>query len=110
MQVHQTAPRDGAPEFLGERRVECAEHLRRQLDVPYADRSAAQIEGRGDERLVHRQSHGTITANARLVAERLRQRLAEADADVLDGMMGIDVEVAVGLDVEVDEAMAREQI
>src|SRR5206468_3450542 len=51
-----------------------------------------------------------IAADAGLVAERLTQRLAEADADVLDGVMGVHVQVALGLDVEIDEAVARQQV
>jgi hypothetical protein len=33
------------------------------------------------------------------------QRLAEGDADILDGVVGVDVQVAVGLNFEVDQAV-----
>ena len=39
-----------------------------------------------------------VAADAGLVAQRLLQRLAEADADVFDRVVLIDVEVALGLD------------
>ena len=45
-----------------------------------------------------------------LRAERLRERLAERDADVLDGVVLIDVEVAVGLQLQVEGAVPREQL
>ena len=38
------------------------------------------------------------------------RRLAEADADVLDGVVGVDVQVALGLDGEVDQAVPGEQV
>jgi hypothetical protein len=37
----------------------------------------------------------------------LAKRLAERDADVLDGVVGVDVQVALRLDVEVEHAVAR---
>ena len=39
----------------------------------------------------------------------LDQRLTEANADVLDGVMRIDVEVAAGLDVEVEQGVLGQQ-
>ena len=47
-----------------------------------------------------------IATHRALVAERLVDRHAERDADVLDGMMGVDGEIAIGLDVEIDDAVA----
>ena len=46
-------------------------------------------------------------AHAGLVADRLGERLAERDADVLDGVVRVDVQVALGLDLEVEHAVAR---
>jgi hypothetical protein len=43
-----------------------------------------------------------ITGDALHVAERLLHRLAERDADVLSGMVVVDVQVALGIDREID--------
>jgi hypothetical protein len=43
-------------------------------------------------------------------AERLRHRLAERDAEILDGVMLIDVEIAARVDRQVERAVAREQL
>src|SRR5205814_10599456 len=48
--------------------------------------------------------------DAAAVAERVRHRLARRDAEILDGMMLIDVEVAGGLDLEIEPAVARHQL
>jgi hypothetical protein len=48
----------------------------------------------------------TITAQPLLAAERAPQRLAERDADILDRVMGVDVEVAAGFDLQVDQPVA----
>ena len=44
------------------------------------------------------------------VAERLLHRLAERDADILGGVVVVDVQVALGLDREVDARMTRQQV
>ena len=45
----------------------------------------------------------------RRVAERLRHGLAERDAEILDGVMLIDVEIAVRVDLQVERAVPRER-
>jgi hypothetical protein len=49
-----------------------------------------------------------VAHDAALVAERLVERLAQGDADVLDRVVMIDVHVALGLDHQVDQAVARD--
>ena len=51
-----------------------------------------------------------ITGDALHVAERLFQRLPDRDADVFGGVVVIDVQVALGLDREVDARMARQKL
>ena len=45
-----------------------------------------------------------------LLAQRLVKGPAERDTHVLDGVMGVDLEVAVGRDVEVHQAVARDLV
>ena len=46
----------------------------------------------------------------RLLPSAVEHRLAERDADVFDGVVLIDVEVARGLHLQVEAAVARDQI
>src|SRR5262245_31619813 len=105
MEVQRPGVREGAPELFAEFRVEVAEHDVRYVRVPDEARAAAQVHRGGDERLVHRQRAMSVAADAGLVAERIFERLPEADAYVLDGVMGVDVKVAVGLHGEVEQAV-----
>ena len=70
--------------------------------------TAGQVEGHVDERLVQRERDRREPAHAGLVAQRLPQALAQGDADVLDGVVGVDVEVARGRQVQVEPAVAAE--
>src|SRR6185369_6714137 len=48
-----------------------------------------------------------VAAHARLVADRLGERLAERNADVFHRVVRIDVQVALGGNVEIYHAVAR---
>jgi len=51
-----------------------------------------------------------VAADSRLVAERLADRLPEADARVLDRVVLVDLEVAGGLHGQVDRPVPGEQL
>jgi hypothetical protein len=60
--------------------------------------AAGHVDHGLDERLVERHGRVAEARDAGLVAERLGDRLAEDDRDVLDGVVGVDVDVAARLD------------
>ena len=76
----------------------------------HEERSAGDVDRDAGQRLVHRQQAVGPAGDAALVAERLAQGLAERDADVLDGVVIVDVQVALGANVHVDQRMARQLI
>ena len=73
----------------------------------YRPGPAGEIDHHARQRLVERHVGMAVAAHAGLVADRLGDRLAERDADVLDRVVRVDVQVALGLDLEVDHAVAR---
>ena len=64
---------------------------------------AGHVDDGLHQRLVQRHRGVAEPADAGLVAERLAERLAEHDRGVLDGVVGVDVHVAVGLHGQVDQ-------
>ena len=48
----------------------------------------------------------SVAGDSLLVADRLAERLAQGDADILDRVVIVDMQVAFRLDVEVDQAVA----
>ena len=71
-----------------------------------AIRAAGKIERGGGEAIVHRHEEISGAQDAALRAERLFHRFAERDADVLDGVVLIDVEIAARREVEIERAVA----
>ena len=71
---------------------------------------AGKVDGGRRQRLFHRQREVAIAADAGFVAEGLLHRLAQADADVLDRVVLIDVQIALGLDRQIESPVPREQL
>ena len=71
---------------------------------------AGDVDDGLHQRLVERHGGVAEAADADLVAERLAQRLAEHDRGVLDGVVGVDVGVALGLDGQVDQRVPAERV
>ena len=60
-------------------------------------------------RLVHRDERVAEPADALLVAQRLRERLAEHDRGVLDGVVALDLDVAHGLHGQVEAGVGAQR-
>ena len=73
-------------------------------------RPPRHVDGDTGERLVHRQQAIGVTRQAAFVAERLLQRLAQRDADVLDGVVIVDMGVALGRNRHIDERVTGKLI
>ena len=71
-------------------------------------RAPADVDDRLRERLVERDERVAVARDARLVAERLADRLPEHDRDVLDGVVGVDVGVAGRAHREIGQRVLRE--
>jgi hypothetical protein len=92
-----------------ERRIAQREHLA-EGHVPHAERATREVDRDLHERLVEGEEPGGEAGDAGLVPQRLPEGLAEHDAGVLDRVMAIDVEIALGLHREVEAAVAPELV
>ncbi len=90
--------------------VEGADLRRREGDVPHQIRPSRHVDRGARQRLVHGEVDRGITHDAAPLAERLRQRLADRDAGVLDRVVVVDMQVALGLDRHVDQRMPGELV
>ena len=102
VQVAQRVGREGLPEIEDQFAVEVADFRRGEVGLEDEVRPAAEVDGRGDERFFHRQREMPVTSDAGLIAQGLLHRLAQANPHVFDGVMLIDVQIADGLQLQVD--------
>ena len=73
-------------------------------------RTSAEIDCGGREGFVHRHQEISGTQNAAFRAERFLDGFAERDANVFDGVVLIDVEVAFRGDGEIECTVARDEV
>src|SRR5262245_6855972 len=110
VQRHLRVVHEALEEFVHQVDVELADPRPDERDVELEPRPPREVDHHARERLVERDVGVPEPAYALLVADRLRHRLAEGDPDVLDGVVGVDVQVALRLDVEVEQAVARDLV
>ena len=75
-----------------------------ELSIPHQPGTAAEVEGHLAQTVVHRQAVA-VALNAALVAKSLQQTFAESQCRVLDGVVLVDLEVALGVNGEVHHAV-----
>lgn len=90
--------------------IEASDHGARKFDFIEEPRAAGQIDCDTREGFVERYIRMTIANDALLVADRLREGLAERDADVFDGMVRVDFEIALRIDLDIDQAVPGDLI
>ena len=97
-------------ELVREVDVEGADHRARERHVELEARPPGQVDHHARQRLVERNVGMAVTDDAFLVADGGLERLAKRDADVLDRVVRVDMEVALGADGEIDHAVARDLV
>ena len=86
--------------------VEVADPRPAEGHVVFQARAPGKVHHHPGKRFVEGHVGVAVAEYAALVAHRLGHGLSQDDADVFDGVVGVHVEIAVGLDNEVDTAMA----
>ena len=89
-------PRERLERVLDELERQPADALAAERQVDDGVRPAADVDDRVGDRLVHRDRALTEPRDPGPIAERLREGRAEDERDVLDGVVLVDLEVAVG--------------
>ena len=75
-----------------------------ELSIPNEPGAAAEVECHLAQAVVHRQAVA-VALNAALIAKSLQQTFAESQCRVLDGVVLVDLEVALGVNGEVHHAV-----
>src|SRR5690606_25916292 len=102
--------REPFEEILQQFRLQVADEADTQAEIDDGVGASAEVHGGDAERLVHRHQEVPGPVDADLRPERLRESLAERDADVLDRVVLIHVEIARGLQLQVEAAMLGKQL
>src|ERR1035437_9933270 len=110
MQVGAGVMYEAVEEILSELGLQIANEA--HLDEIFVDQggASAEIDGYHGEGLVHGQDEVAGAVDALAIAEGFGEQLAEHDADVFHGVVLVHVEIALGLQGEVEAAVLGEQL
>src|SRR5688572_28366645 len=102
--------REPFEEIVDQLALQIAHALDVQRQVDDRVRASAEIHRRHGQRFIHRHDEvaGAVDAAAR--AERLRHGLAQRNAEILNRVVLIDVQIACGANFEIERTVARHQL
>ena len=101
---------EAAEEIFGEFGLQVADQAHLHPILVDQRGAAAEIERDHGEGLVHRQHEIAGAIDAFAIAERLGEQLAEHDAGVFHGVVLVHVEIAIGVELQVEAAVLGEEL
>ena len=110
VQVHHGAVGHGVEELPRHLGVHAAAALPGKGGIVHKIRPPAQIHGAERQRLVHRQHAAAVPHKAGLVAQRLLEGGAQRNADVLDRVVAVYIQIAVAGHAQIKQAVAGKAV
>src|SRR5262249_39837347 len=105
MQIHADLIGQGQEEVMNQLGIEITDSWLLDRQVVGEERASAQVDDDRNQCFVERPRRVAEAADAVLFTERLAKRFAERQPDIFDGVMLVDVEVALGAYPQVEEAV-----
>jgi hypothetical protein len=109
VQVAECIRRHRLPEVFNQLAVEVANLRARHWSIEDEEIPSGEIDGRGAECFLHRQGKVAISADSLLIAEGVPDGLTEANADIFHRVVGVDVQVPLGLHRKIEATVAGKQ-
>ena len=82
----------------------------RIIRVILKPRPPGKVDDYPRQGFVERDIGMSVAAHSALGAKRFRESLTEGDTDILDGVMGVDVQIAGGLDLDIEHSVPRDLV
>src|SRR5712671_6207960 len=108
MEGHTGRLREGLEPFLEEFGIHLAELWPGEADLPDQVGAVRGVEADPGQGLVHRDDGVSVARDAGTVRERPRYGLAHDITGVFGRVMEVDVQIAIGVQRQVDQAVSRE--
>lgn len=105
MQGHAGMIDQPLEKLVNEINIELTNHCPRKGDIEFQPRPAGKVDHDARQGLVKRNVAMAITGQSLFVTPGLGQRLPDGDTDILHRVMRIDMEIAIGLHIKIDQAM-----
>lgn len=101
---------EAIPEVFDQFAIELTDLPMWELGMKRESDSPAEINRGGHQRFVHWQGKVAVTKDAAFITNGFCKCLPQANANILDGVMLVDVEIAFGLNLEVEQTVLGKQL
>ena len=85
--------------------IESANHGALEINMKFKPRTPRKVDHNTRQGFIERHIGVAVAAQTFLVAERLGQRLTDRDTDILDRVMRVDMQIALGFDLKINQTM-----
>ena len=110
MHIRSCATREALEKVVSEFGLKISNQPGAYLRLYNGRGSSAQINSRQAERLVHRHEKVTGAQYAFAISQRLIESLAQSDADILDAVVLIDIQVAIAFETKIERSVACKEL
>ena len=110
MQCHFRVIDEAAKKFTEQIDIERTDLRAGKRHMQFETGATGEIDDDTRQRLIERHIGVAVTGHALLVADGFIDSLTERDADILDRVVCIDMQVAPGFDIDIDQAVAGDLI
>jgi hypothetical protein len=101
---------EAAEEILHQFRLKIAYHPDSNFVAVDQRRASAQVERDHGQRFIHGHDEVTRSVDAFAIAESFGEKLTQYDADIFHGVVLVDIQVAGGLQLQIESAVFRKQL
>ena len=105
VQRHAGVVDQAMKKFVEQIDIELADRRPREFTIHDQTRPAGQIDDDARQGFIERHIAVTVARQPLFIAPGFGQRLAKGDADIFDRVVGVDVQVALGLNIQINQAM-----
>ena len=109
VEVHFALNTDGMPEFFDKFGIKVADFGGWKRNIPDEVRSSREIDSDLGQCFVHGKGHVSVSIEAFFIAQGTVNGLAQADSDIFGGVVAVDMNIAIAVNMEVDEAVLGEK-
>lgn len=105
MQGHPGMVDQTLEKFMDKIDIELADHRPRERHVIFHTRTTRKVDDDTGQRLIERDVTVAVTSQPFFIAPGFGQRLSDSDTDILNRVVSVDMEIANGLYIKVNQAM-----
>src|SRR5512135_1932659 len=110
VQRHQGVVDEALEKFADQIDFKFTDGRAHKLGIEHQSRTPGNVQHHARQCLIQRYISMAVTAQAFLVRDCLIERLPQRNTDVFNSVVSVDMQIALGVDVQINQAVARDLV